>query len=137
MGYTRAIETSQIWPHPSIELRKPSWTGWTCQGDPFILALILCPLKYVLIPCLLFAFFYVVILTESKEGRPSPYGKPRVVGKGVSRIEVPEAFRFVYHGKSLPTGGGRCLDCLIKSFWNLFGGVRTINQLVVIRGLLS
>ena len=55
--------------------------------------------------------FCVGLSNVSKEARPSPYGSPRRVGKGRAQIEVPEAFRYLHHGKSLPTGG-RGLDCV-------------------------
>ena len=77
-----------------------------------------------------YLIFFVGIWNESKVARPGPYaGTPRVVGKGKKRIEIAEAFRFVYKGKSLPTGNGRCWDCLIQSAWNIFD-VGTMKQTV-------
>ena len=95
-----------------VSSRKKTW--WR----PSILASVLCPMK-ICFNSMFIRIFCVGIWTESKEARPSPYGSPRVVGKGRCKIELPEAFRYIHHGKSLPTGG-RFLDCLIKSVWNIF-----------------
>lgn len=73
------------------------------------LGFILCALKKMLH---VYSYFCVGLSNVSKEERPGPYGlPPRRVGKGRAQIEVPEAFRFFHHGKSLPTGG-RGLDCV-------------------------